>query len=143
MTLPPLELLALDMPWPRRAFPLVLAVALAAVTIEMIRRRKLREEYAMIWLAASAVALVFGLFPALVVWLQDLLSVRYITIVVLAAFFFLSLIVMHYAVAISKHAEQVRQLTQRIALLQEQLRRSGDRPEDDERAAGGEGGAPG
>jgi hypothetical protein len=110
-----------DIPLMRRMVPLVLALIVLAVTIEMIRRRRLREEYAMLWLAASGVLLVFGIFPNMVIWLQTKLNLQYITIVVLAAFFFLAMIVMHFAMVISKQAEDIRQLAQRLALINQRL----------------------
>jgi hypothetical protein len=110
-----------DIPLVRRLVPLVMALIVLAVTVEMIRRRKLREEYAMLWLAASLVLMIFGIFPNLIIWLQAELNLQYITIVVLAAFFFLAMIVMHFAMVISKQAEDIRQLAQRLALTNQRL----------------------
>ena len=123
-------MLALEMPLARRLVPLAMAAVVLLATLEMIRRRKLREEYAMLWLFTSAALLVFGIFPGIVIWLQRTLQVNYLTIIVLAGFLFLSLLVMHFAVVASRHAEQVRQLAQRIALLDHQFRELRDRPTD-------------
>jgi len=112
---------AMDMPWTRRLFPLALAVGVALVTIEMIRRRKLREQYAITWLLASAVLLAFAIFPDLVSYVSRTLKVNYLTIIVLACFFFLAMIVMHFAMVISRQAEQIRQLAERLALLRRQV----------------------
>jgi hypothetical protein len=109
------------MPLRRWLVPLILAIIVVAATLEMIRRRKLREEYAMLWLGTSLVLLVFAVFPDLVAWLSRLLQVNYLTIVVLACFLFLSLIVLHYAVVISRQSEQIRQLAERVSLLQLEL----------------------
>lgn len=113
----------LEMPLTRRLVPMVLAIIVVAATIEMIRRRKLREEYAILWLFASAVLAVFAIFPGLVVLLSHVLKVNYLTIIVVACFFFLAMIVMHFAVVISHQAEQIRKLAERIALMENELRR--------------------
>ncbi len=44
----------------QRLVPLVIALAVGAFVVELIRRRKLREEYAMLWICASIALLVFG-----------------------------------------------------------------------------------
>lgn len=115
----------LSMPLVRRLVPLVMAVIVLAVTVEMIRRRKLREEYAMLWLFTSLALVLLAIFPNVVIWLQDTLQVNYLTIVVLALFLFLSMIVMHFAVVISKQAEDIRQLAQGMALLNQKLQERG------------------
>ncbi len=113
----------LDMPLTRRLVPMALAIIVVAATIEMIRRRKLREEYAILWLFASAVLVVFAIFPGLVVLLSHVLRVNYLTIIVMACFFFLAMIVMHFAVVISHQGEQIRKLAEHIALMENELRR--------------------
>ena len=110
-------ILADSIPPSRHLVPLALAMIVLLVTAEMIRRRKLREEYAMLWLGASAIMLIFAVFPQLLIWLQEELQVNYLTIVVLALFFFLAMIVMHFAIVISKQSEEIRQLAQRMAIL--------------------------
>jgi hypothetical protein len=125
----------LDMPLTRRLFPMVVAIIVAAVTIEMIRRRKLREQYAILWLLASAVLVIFAVFPDLVVLLSRVLRVNYLTIIVMAFFFFLAMIVMHFAVVISHQAEQIRKLAEHLALMENELRRRGlAAPKDAEKA---------
>ena len=113
---------AAAIPLIRRFVPIVLAVLVVLVTLEMIRRRKLREEYAMLWLGTSVVLLILAFLPSIPIWLQRALDTNYLTIVVMACFLFLSLIVMHFAVVISRHSEQIRQLAERMALLQRDLR---------------------
>jgi len=105
----------------RRLVPLAMALLIIVITVEMIRRRKLREEYAMLWLGASATLLVFAIFPELLIWLSRELNVNYLTLVVLALFTFLAVIVMHFAVVISKQTEEIRQLAQQLALMNQKL----------------------
>ena len=107
----------------QRAFPLAAAVLIFVVTVELIRRRKLREEYAMLWVLASVVLLAFAIFPRLLLYLSELLGVFYLTTVVLIAFSFLSLMVLHLSVVASRSADDVRQIAQRLALLEERLER--------------------
>jgi hypothetical protein len=101
--------------------PLAASLLITIVTVELIRRRKLREEYAMLWLAASAVLLVFAVFPRLLWHLAHGLGVYYLTVMVLLAFSFLALLVIHLAVVISRLADDSRQIAQRLALAEQRL----------------------
>lgn len=122
----------MNIPIIRQLVPLAMALVVLLVTVEMIRRRKLREEYAMLWLVTSLVLIVLGVFPSLVIWLQDKLNVNYLTIVVLAIFLFMAMIVMHFAMVISKQAEDIRQLAQRMALINQRLDETDAKKNNDE-----------
>lgn len=101
--------------------PLIAAVLVAGVTIELIRRRKLREEYAMLWIGASVVLLVFAAVPQLLLLIQKQLGVFYLTIVLILSFSFLALVALHLAVIVTRLSEGGRQLTQRVALLERRI----------------------
>ena len=117
-------------PMIHRVVSLVFAALVVLTTLELIRRRKLREEYAMLWLGASLVLLVLAFFPRIPFWLQRTLRINYLTIIVLSCFLFLAMIVMHFATVISRQAEQIRQLAERMAILRRELEEIGDsRPE--------------
>jgi len=105
----------------QRLVPLILALTVAVSVIELIRRRRLREEYAMLWICASGVLLVFAAVPQLVMWAANALGVYYVTLMVLLSFCFLSLVLVHLSVAVSRSADDVRKLAQRTALLEQKL----------------------
>jgi hypothetical protein len=108
-------------PLSHRIIALSIAAAVVATTIEMIRRRKLREEYAMLWLCTSLVLAVTAIFPQIPFWLNQVSGISYLTLLILACFLFLAMIVLHYATAISRDAEHIRQLAQQVALLKQQV----------------------
>jgi hypothetical protein len=110
-------------PLTHRIIALSIAAAVLATTIEMIRRRKLREEYAMLWLSTSMILTVLAIFPQIPFFLNQALGINYLTLLTLACFLFLAMIVMHYATAISRDAEHIRQLAQQVALLKEEVER--------------------
>jgi hypothetical protein len=105
----------------QRILPLGAALIIALLTIELIRRRKLREEYAMLWITASAGLLVFALFPRLIWHVSKALGLFYLTTVNLLGFAFVSLVLLHLAVVISRSADDKRKIAQRVALLEQQL----------------------
>ena len=107
----------------QRLVPLLAAVAVTGMTLELIRRRKLREEYAMLWIAASIILLVFAIIPKLLPWISNTIGVYYITLMVMMMFCFLSLLIIHLAVAASRSADETQKIAQRLALLEHKLER--------------------
>jgi hypothetical protein len=98
----------------------VLSVILLLITFELIRKKRLREEYAILWLFTGGVVLMFSLWPYFFLsqFFVRITGIFYLSAVVLIAFFFLLLIVFHFSVVISKLTGQNEELAQRHALLE-------------------------
>lgn len=100
------------------------SVALFAFIVELLRKRKLKEEYALLWLFGSLV------FLALSIW-RDLLTQLSITIGVAyppAALFLILIIgaymmLLHFSLVFSQQTEKVKAMAQEIALLKLELDR--------------------
>ncbi len=102
---------------------IVFAAVLFALVIEMVRRRRLGERYAILWLASAFVLLV------LAVWNQLLGSIsRAVGISTpsnaffVIAFTFMLLLLLHFSSVASRLADETRVLAQRVALLERRLR---------------------
>jgi len=100
----------------------VFIVLIFLLTIEFIRRRALKERYALLWLAASVV-----LIP-LVLWYELLLKIRKVrgiayppATILLTAIVFIILILFHFSVALSKTRRHEEKLLLRIAEQDERL----------------------
>ena len=53
---------------------LVTAIGITIFIVELLRRRILREKYAVLWLLVCLGLLIFSVFPGLLTWLADLLG---------------------------------------------------------------------
>jgi hypothetical protein len=97
-----------------------LSVILLFITLELIRKKRLREEYAILWLFTGVVVLALSLWPEFLLsqFFVRITGIFYLSAVVLIAFFFLLLIVLHFSVVISKLTGQNKDLAQRYALLE-------------------------
>jgi hypothetical protein len=97
-----------------------LSLLLMFITFELIRKGRLREEYSILWLFTGAVTLLFSLWPEyfLSKFITRITGVYYLSAVVVIAFIFLLLIVLHFSVVISKLANWNKDLAQRYALLE-------------------------
>ena len=98
----------------------VASVLLLLVVFELIRTRRLRERYALLWLVTGVVLLVLSL------WRDGLNTIAawfgigtYPPAILLAVgILFILLVLLHYATVISRLADQSSLLAQRLALLE-------------------------
>jgi hypothetical protein len=101
-----------------------LSIILLLVTLELIRKERLREEYAILWLFTGAITLIFSLWPQFFLskFITRITGLYYLSAVVVIAFLFLLLIVLHFSVVISKLTNQNKELAQQYALLELKLK---------------------
>jgi hypothetical protein len=93
------------------------SVIIMAVVV-LIRKGRLIEKYAILWLVASAVLLVFSLWRSLLDTVAYSLGFYYPpAFLFLAGFVFLMLILMHFSVIISSLSKNNKDLAQEIGLL--------------------------
>jgi hypothetical protein len=99
------------------------ALGLLIVVLEMVRRRRLLERYALLWLFSALVIL------GLAVWrgaLEQVAEAVGIYSPPNALFFialgFILVLLLHFSAAVSRLADQSKVLAQRQALVEEQLR---------------------
>jgi hypothetical protein len=102
---------------------LAVAVVLLATILELVRRRKLREKYAVIWAATGVIILPLAVFPRVLDGVALSLGIRSGTSLVLfLAVAFLLLIAMHLSSELSQLEEETRTLCEEIALTRAELR---------------------
>jgi len=86
--------------------------------VDLIRRRMLKEQYAILWLISAIVLLILSVWRQLLDKIAQLLGIAYApSLLFLVAFVFLLLIVLHFSVIISNLSEKNKRLSQEIALL--------------------------
>jgi len=100
------------------------SVFLLGVVFALIRRRSLRERYALVWLVTGIVLLVLALWRASLNKIAGWIGVQgYPPSVFFAALlFFVLVVLLHYATVISRLSDQNTILAQKLALLEEKLR---------------------
>ena len=101
----------------------VVAVVLLLVVFELIRSRRLRERYALLWLATGLVLVVLSAWRGGLNTIAGWLGVRSYPPAVLFAvgLLFVILVLLHYSTVISRLADQNTILAQRLALLESRL----------------------
>lgn len=106
----------------QQVFAGVTSIVVLALILELVRRRRLLEEYSWLWLATAVGMIV------LVVWYRPLLYVTWVigavspvTTMLLFASLFLLAIAVHYSIIISRLTTQLKNLAQELALLSERV----------------------
>ena len=86
--------------------------------LEMVRRRKLREEYSILWLAGSVVILILSLKQSWLDRLAQAVGIAYPpSFLFLVGILFILLILIHFSIAISKLHQMNKKMAQEMALL--------------------------
>ena len=107
----------------QKLFAVLACLAIIVFIIEMVRRRKLREEYSWLWILTGSTLLALVLWYDLLVIISNLIgAVLPTTTLFILGIIFLMLISLHYSIKISTLTDQVKNLTQEIAILDQELR---------------------
>ncbi|MBI5903966.1 MAG: DUF2304 domain-containing protein [Deltaproteobacteria bacterium] len=104
----------------------VISIAASATLLiyilEMVRRRRLREEYSILWLFGSALILVLSVKQD---WLDRLARMAGIayppSFLFLVGILFILLILIHFSIAISKLHQMNKKMAQELAMLKSRL----------------------
>jgi len=101
----------------QQVFAILLAVATLGGILELVRRRRLKEEYALLWILTAGGMIVLASWYGLIeVLTRAIGAVTPTTTLFIFALFFLLAISVHFSVVISRLTEQVRRLTQELAI---------------------------
>ena len=99
-------------------FALITSLMIFVLILELVRRRRLREEYAWLWLlTAGSMILLVAWFRLLVVITHLVGAVTPINTLLLFAVLFLFAIAVHSSVIVSRLTTQVKNLAQELALV--------------------------
>jgi hypothetical protein len=111
------------------------AAGLIVVLLELVRRRRLLERYALLWLFSALVLLGLAVWRGLLEDLASVLGVAYPpNALFLIAFGFVLALLLHFSLAVSRLSDQSKVLAQRLALLEERLGRVSPHPPESESA---------
>jgi hypothetical protein len=106
----------------------IASVILLLVVFELIRSRRLRERYALLWLLTGVVLLVLSLWRGGLNTIAGWFGISGYPPAILFAvgILFILLVLLHYSTVISRLSDQSTILAQRLALLEERFREERD-----------------
>jgi hypothetical protein len=98
------------------------ACALLLAILELVRRRRLLERYALLWLFSGVVLLALAIWRGALAQLASVVGIAYPpNALFVVAFAFVLLLLLHFSVAVSRLTDQTKVLAQRLALLEERV----------------------
>jgi hypothetical protein len=102
----------------------VVTLLFLVLVIELVRRRRLVERYALLWISASLVLVVLAVWNGALNWIADTLGIlsppNALFLIGVGALFVLAL---HFSVAFSRLSEETKILAQEVARLDREQRR--------------------
>ena len=98
------------------------SLAVLLFVLELVRERRLREEYSLLWLVTASVLLILSLSRPLLDVLAAAIGIFYppSALFVVAVLFILA-ILMHFSIVITRLTQENKEIAQQIALLRYEL----------------------
>ena len=101
-----------------RIASLIVSAGLLVFILELVRRKRLKEKYSLLWLLMGISLMAMVLWPALADFLKNIFGIlAAANMVLLASVVFIVLLCIHFSVRISSLSEQTRILAQELAML--------------------------
>jgi hypothetical protein len=112
------------MSWQPRVLFLIIGLAIVIAAVALIRKHRLRDEYAVLWVSTGLVFLVMVLLPKnLVAQIAGGLDMDWGAVFSIVCFLFLAAIVLHYSIVLTRSMDRQASMEQEIALLRDELER--------------------
>ena len=106
------------MPIRQKVVAFLIAISIFFVILELVRRRKLREEYSWLWLLTGALLVTLTIWYDLLVRITDLIgAVAPTSTLFFFALIFLILVCVQFSMRISALTNQVKDLAQEVTIL--------------------------
>lgn len=122
----------------QRLVAIAIAIGVLLFVLELVRRRKLREEYSWVWVSTAILLIVLAVDGDLLVTLSRWIgSASPVSTLFFGALVFLLALVLQFSVRLSRLTHRHRTLAQRLALLEQEvteLRSANHKKSDAERA---------
>ena len=100
----------------------LLALVIVALVVEMLRRKKLREKYAVLWLVVGVATLVLAAFPRLLNIVAEYVGVQVPSNLLFAMSILMLLgVCLHLSWEISVVEDETRTLAEEVAILRTQV----------------------
>ena len=104
---------------------IVLVVAILGI-ITMVHKKKLNLKYALLWIIVGIIVLILDFCPGLLGKLSELFGIELpINMLFFLGFCFLLLIVFGLTIKVSKMSDEVKRLTQELAILKHDVKAYG------------------
>ena len=106
----------------------VVTLALFALVLDLVRRRRLLERYALLWLFSAVVLLALAVWRGMLDRVAEWLGVADPpNALFIVAFGFVLVLLLHFSLAVSRLSDEAKILAQRLALTEDRLAEAQER----------------
>lgn len=107
-----------------QVFSIIGSLLLFIFILKLVKRKKLKEEYSLLWLAFGTIFIVLSIFKPLLEIVASIIGIVYapaalLLILVISVFF----ILIQFSIVISKLAEGNKNLTQEVGILKAEIKK--------------------
>jgi hypothetical protein len=104
---------------------LIIAILILALIIELVRRRKLSEKFSMLWIFAGFTLLFLSAIPGFLTLITKATGAITDTVILFGlGFIFMVLISLGFSMQLTSAFIMIKNLSQKIAVLEEALKKS-------------------
>lgn len=106
-----------------RIIALMVSLLFIIYVIHLVRRRRLRETDSIVWILASIAILVLGVWVRPLVYVTELIGAKFpVSTLFFSGLIFLTFISLWMTTRISELSDQVKELAQKVALMDEEAK---------------------
>lgn len=103
---------------------IIIGVVILVGIIDLVRRRKLNEEYSFLWLIIGIILVLITIFPESVSYISQLIGTELpINTLFFTGIIFLMLLGVFFSLKISVLSNRVKNLSQKIAILENSIKK--------------------
>jgi len=107
---------------PIQVIALIVSLGLLICIFELIRRRKLKERFALLWLFSAVIFIIFSLWGRFLEILAKIIGIYYAPAVLIPIVIFLAVILfIYFSVIVNDQSDHIKILSQKIALLEKKI----------------------
>ncbi|MCW3068934.1 MAG: hypothetical protein JWL67_1559 [Solirubrobacterales bacterium] len=115
----------------QRGLAIAVTLGLLLLVFELVRRKRLSERYAILWLVAATTLFVLAVWKGLLTSLSHDVGISYPPSALFAvAIGLIAMILLHFSLAVSRLSDQNKVLAQRLGLLAQRLEKAEERSAD-------------
>ncbi len=101
---------------------LIASIGLFSIVFELVRRKKLKERFSILWLLFALLLVVFSLWNDLLENFSQLIGIYYAPAVLIPVIIFFGVVIfLYFSIVVTHQAEKIKTLAQKIALLEHDL----------------------
>lgn len=107
-----------------RILAIAISLCLLILIFELVRRKRLKEKYALLWLFSGGIILILATFNNILQRITNLLGIILpVNTVFFLGILFIILINIHFSLVISNLSEQNKKIAQKLSLLELEIKK--------------------